>query len=194
MEPPTLSTGSHSVASPSVLSIRNVPSWVSSTTRSWTTWYVVLLCHPTHGDVSAVYSNRKPRILSHPRLWPTNEATIGRSETPHFPVQGTLLVRSSSLSFACRIDYPDDCRRGTGLWPDYTRDRAEMRSISTLGIRSCNCGAWMDGAFASDDGKRCAQLLLGGPGAIDIPWWVLHIKIHSPLADSCAWTREIGCW
>ena len=41
-----------------------------------------------HGDVSAVYSDRRPRILFHPRLWPTNEATIGRSETPHFPVQG----------------------------------------------------------------------------------------------------------
>jgi hypothetical protein len=89
MAPPTLSTGSRSVAFPSVSSVRNVPSWVSSTTRSWTTWYVVLLNHPAHGHVCAVYRDRGPGVLSHPGLWPTNETAIGPSETTSFPIQST---------------------------------------------------------------------------------------------------------
>lgn len=51
MVPPTLSTVSRSVASPSVSFIRNVPSLVSFITRSWVTWYVILLHYPARGNV-----------------------------------------------------------------------------------------------------------------------------------------------
>ena len=89
MARPTLSTVSRSVAFLSASSAKNVPSWVSSTTRSWITWYVVFSHHSVHSNVFAVYRDRRPGILPYPGLWPANETPTGLSETTPVPVQST---------------------------------------------------------------------------------------------------------
>ena len=155
MEPPILSTGSHFVASPSVSSIRNVPSWASSTTRSWTTWYVVLLFHPSHGDVSVVYSDRRPRILSHPRLWPTNETTIGRSETPHFPLQSTYWCVPHLLHIRSIIPTIVDVEWGS----DRTTPVVELKCAAYL--------RWASDPATVERGRMVHSLRTTGSGALN---------------------------
>lgn len=168
MAPPTLFTDSRSAASPSVSSTRNAPFWVSFTTRSWNTWYVVFLRRPAQGDVSTVYSDRGSGVLSHQGLWPADEAPVGCPETASFSLESTHRYVPHPSHVASFISSIVDVEWGS----DRTKPVIELKCDAFLRL-AADPAAVARGRMAHSlrtTGSGALNFCLVAQGAIDVCW------------------------